>query len=598
MKKYLYLTFLLSFILLIAFVLLIAQEKTKIVLYNPDLVFGNIETFTASISTYLEATNKTNQTQLSLEYFRKTDDLEKYTNEQSPSFAIFNSWYYINNKKDFNAIPLLIASKNNSPYYQKIIVVHKDSNIKQLKDLTGKTLALASSSEQDYPYLDKVIFKGQINSEKSLMIMPVSKDIDALLALVMRQVDAALVTPESYELLRKTSPAYVENIESFYTSPNIPLPVLCTLKSNVSQDVIKETKNAFLTMKDASLGQKTLKFMQIDEWIPFSNNYLQGLPKNQGSIHNIEDEYIIQSTFDYNKILSDWILPKSAYAEEENNEDLPNICILKTQNLTRYNTVIDNFQNMLKANYQIFSLEGEIEKAEEIIPLMKASKPDLILALGTKSAMIVKQNFTETPIVFAMVVGYPSVLAPNVTGITMKVPLETQLSSLKFIIPSINKIGIIYNPNTSKEFVEQLIIAADKLEIEIITKTVHSSDEVGSAFDDISEKIDALWMIPDLTVLENFNLLVDKTQEKNIPYIALSSAFVRSGALLSIAPNDESIGNQASIIAKQIIRGKRISELPVAMPIGTLTTLNLITAENIELTISPEKLIFVNEIIK
>ena len=575
-------------IILFVFMLVQAQDKTRIVLYNPDLTFGNIETFTASISSYLDASSNSNQDPLSLDFFRHNDDLENYIREQNPGFGILNSWYYINNKGRFNAKPMLIASKDDKTYYHKIIVVHKDSDIKQLDDLKGKTLALASSGKQDYPYLDKVIFKGQLNSKASLMIMPVSKDMDALLALVMKQVDAALVTPGSYELLKEASPAYVEGIESFYTSPPIPMPILCTIKPNIQQETINHVQDVFLEMDIDPMGQETLRLLQIDEWIPFSNTYLQGFGYAPSDMYEMPSQCTI---FDY--------LVSTAYAYEEESE-LPTICILKTEDLARYNIAVNNFQNMLDANYEIFSLEGDIDKAEEIIPLIEELEPDLILALGSKAAISAQEHFNDIPIVFAMVVDYSSLTADNITGITMNVPLENQLSLLKLLVPTINTIGIIYNPKYTKDYVKNLTSAMDKFELQLIVEKVNKSDKVEKAFNKIKDDIDAFWLAPDLTIItkENFSMLVQKTQENNIPFVVLSSAFVRSGGFLSIAPNDESIGNQAAAIAKQIIRGKKPSEISISMPIGTLITVNLITAKNIGLDIPTEKLIFANEIIK
>ena len=401
-----------------------AHRIINIVLYNPDLTFAHIETFTTTVTNYLESRSN-DDNELALEFFRKNEDLETYIAEESPSFAIFSSWYYVNNKKLYDANPLLIASKDHKTYYNKIIYVHKDSDIKQLEDLKGKTLALASSGKRDYLYLDKVIFKEEINSKSSLIVIAVPKDMDALLALVMQQVDAALVTAESYELLKESAPTYLEDIEAFYISPPIPMPILCTLEENISQETINHIQDVFLTMDENSLGIESMELLQIDKWIPFSDDYLEILPKEQGYM-DILDKNKGYPKINNWELLMDWNI-RGAWAEDNEIEAIPNICIIQTDTLKRYSVTIENFQNTLKGNYHIFSLNGK-QEADKIIPLINEIKPDIILAIGGMAAAVAKENFSEIPIIFTFVLNPSHLYSPNVTGITMEVPIESQLS--------------------------------------------------------------------------------------------------------------------------------------------------------------------------
>lgn len=100
----------------------------------------------------------------------------------------------------------------------------------------------------------------------------------------------------------------------------------------------------------------------------------------------------------------------------------------------------------------------------------------------------------------------------------------------------------------------------------IVSEEVHGEQEVSKALKALEKKIDALWLLPDSTVLtENtLDFLISTTLEANIPVVAFSAGLVRSGAVVGVYMNYADIGRQAARLSQRLLR-----ETPPAL-LGTI----------------------------
>jgi putative tryptophan/tyrosine transport system substrate-binding protein len=92
--------------------------------------------------------------------------------------------------------------------------------------------------------------------------------------------------------------------------------------------------------------------------------------------------------------------------------------------------------------------------------------------------------------------------------------------------------------------------------------------------------VEALWLIPDTTVLtnESVRFILESALAREVPVIGFSPEFTRLGALLSISVNFGDVGRETGLFAKRILDKERLMPLnPV--PIEPLKiTVNLKTA--------------------
>lgn len=288
-----------------------------------------------------------------------------------------------------------------------------------------------------------------------------------------------------------------------------------------------------------------------------------------------------------------WLAPEPVWAGV--------IAILKDSNLAAYNAPIAAFEKGVSARVVVYDLNGELEKGKEIAQQLAQIPPDLVLALGAKSAYSAKKYITETPIVYALVINPEkySLTQSNVTGITLEIPPETIFTQYRMFAPTISKVGVIYSAST-----EPLVARAERgvasLGIQFVRAPVADAAEVAGAFDRIKPGIDSLWMVPDSTTLtpESFRLLLSKTMAQKLPYLAFSENFVKAGALVSVSPDYAAIGSQAALLARRLLEEKVApASLTPAAPIGTHLTVNVETARLLNLSLDPLVLAFADEVI-
>ena len=139
-------------------------------------------------------------------------------------------------------------------------------------------------------------------------------------------------------------------------------------------------------------------------------------------------------------------------------------------------------------------------------------------------------------------------------GLSLQIPFEKHLKPLHTLIPHVSKIGVLFDPQKTKGLHDQLRQDAKALGITIISEEVHKEHEVSKALKALENKIDALWLLPDSTVLtENtLDFLISSTLEANIPVVAFSAGLVQSGAVVGAYMNYADIGRQAARLSQRL----------------------------------------------
>ncbi len=260
------------------------------------------------------------------------------------------------------------------------------------------------------------------------------------------------------------------------------------------------------------------------------------------------------------------------------------VAIIKTRNLAPYNEAITGFTiNCSAVRTKEYDMEENQSRGEEIAGQINKSKPSVVLAVGAPAAQIAKLYIDKSiPVVFVMVQG-PEKMGlqniDNVTGISLNIPVETQLRALKALVPAVSKVGVIYNPRNTSNEINQAMRISNQLGFRLIAAKVDTPSDVTRALRAFAEGIDAYWMLPDITVMQAFTTILNYTNDRKIPFLASSKIMVDRGALVSLAPNYANIGSQGCGMVNQIISGVKPSQIPISPPKGLELTVNLTAAK-------------------
>jgi putative ABC transport system substrate-binding protein len=109
----------------------------------------------------------------------------------------------------------------------------------------------------------------------------------------------------------------------------------------------------------------------------------------------------------------------------------------------------------------------------------------------------------------------------------------------------------------------------------------------------MQDEIDALWILPDLTVLapESVQYMLLFSFRYKIPVLGLSENQARMGALLGLSfESGWDIGSQAAELANGILSGRSVEDIPYTTARKVRLTVNLKTAGKLGVHIPKELL--------
>jgi len=232
----------------------------------------------------------------------------------------------------------------------------------------------------------------------------------------------------------------------------------------------------------------------------------------------------------------------------------------------------------------------------------------LIFALGAKAAWFAKSSTKKRPdikVIFAMVLNHQRYHLDdgqiNIAGISSDIAPGTQLFNLSLFSPDIKRIGLIYSPEHSGKSLGKATKAADLLGLKIVRQPINRAKEFTRAWQKMGGKIDAYWVLNDPVIytLSNIYWIKDRCIKERLICIGQSDNISRLGVLLSINPDNNSVGIQAAAMAQEILLQHRSpAEIGIKDPIGTHITLNAATARKIGLSVSDTVRSMANEVIK
>ena len=288
-----------------------------------------------------------------------------------------------------------------------------------------------------------------------------------------------------------------------------------------------------------------------------------------------------------------WFFPEGTSALEKTER----VAILKSANIAPYNQAIQAFKNNLAIKESLlheYLLEGELGEKSDIVPKILGSRADVVLAVGLKATLMAKIEIREIPVIFCMVLNPKryNLEAPNLKGISLAIPLRDQLLLLQTVVPTVSRVGVLYDPEKSGPLVKNGEAQVHELGIELVGQKVSSQKELPAALREILPRIHALWLFPDSTVLteDSFEYLLKVSLEKRVPVMGFSTGLVQKGALLGTYINYDDIGEQAAGLAKKVLKGQSLNDKNLLTPTQYRKAINLNTAHFLGLSISPKVL--------
>jgi len=271
------------------------------------------------------------------------------------------------------------------------------------------------------------------------------------------------------------------------------------------------------------------------------------------------------------------------------------IAVVRSLDHGSFDQVLKSFHSTCEKRITEYNLKGKKGNADRIVAQIREQKPDLVLAVGLLAANELRDRLPDVPLLYCMVSNPHryGLTGENIVGISLDIPGAEQFQLYRSVIPDLNRIGVIYDPDKSEQLVSEARSAAEKMGIDLISKPVSSHKKVPGALREMLGNIDVLWMVPDDTVItmDSFRFLLVTSLENKLPMMAVTDIFVKFGALATIVPDPAEVGRQICKIVNAIQHGELdISNVDVLAPTQANLVLNNKTTKKIGLEVSKEVL--------
>lgn len=266
-------------------------------------------------------------------------------------------------------------------------------------------------------------------------------------------------------------------------------------------------------------------------------------------------------------------------------------------------TTIEQCSSAHDVKVAITDANGNITVASQIAQQLLSENPDVIVAISTPSAQTVVKAFRgKNPIVFAAVTDpvhakLVDVREPGknlVTGVTDLPPFKEQLDFIKKLLPTLKKLGILYNAgeDNSRASVAMIKAIAHKMGITVIETSVSKGTDIPQATAHLADQVDAIYIPNDNLIASSIESVIKVAYnlQKKIPVFAADILLVEKGALAMTGISYHDIGVQVGNMVCDILSGKSVEQIPVEHPSQNKIYLNLTSAQILGITFEPQLL--------
>ena len=248
-----------------------------------------------------------------------------------------------------------------------------------------------------------------------------------------------------------------------------------------------------------------------------------------------------------------------------------------------------------KMTFDILNAQGDQSTLQTICAGLKDGNYDLIVPIVTPAtAAVVNQELT-VPVVFISVTNpvasgiLTTMEAPdkNATGTSNIVPVDRIFTWAKELTPHVKNIGILYCSGQ-----QNAVQTAEKAKAYLSENgytykevTVVNSSEVAQAAQSLAGDVDAIYVPIDSTVQDAMTEVVKAATDKKIPVYGSDPVMVKSGALACVSCSNTQLGQKSAEMADEILRGKKVSEVPAVAMEEFQYVINKATADTLGISV-------------
>lgn len=235
--------------------------------------------------------------------------------------------------------------------------------------------------------------------------------------------------------------------------------------------------------------------------------------------------------------------------------------------------------------------DSDPDQVQRILNAFKKEPVDLIFAMGTRAALLSKEQVKEIPVVFTAVTNpVESGVVPswkgsgaNLAGNSNWIASETLLHLFRLAVPGLTRLGILRSETSGVVSAAELRGMQEYLgrpgapEVEIVEQVAPGPEGIEQTVERlVQSRVQAIWIPIDFTIYDNMEQVLRGVQDHGIPLVSSSLKGAEAGAVAGVVVDYAMLGKSAVAIAIEILEGRaQPGSIPIGMMKGTQVIVNL-----------------------
>jgi putative ABC transport system substrate-binding protein len=238
---------------------------------------------------------------------------------------------------------------------------------------------------------------------------------------------------------------------------------------------------------------------------------------------------------------------------------------------------------------------------DRVDAILAAAPPAVQAAAGaTTSIPVIAIDLESDPVAsgFLRSLAHPG---GNVTGVFLDFPDFSAkcLQLLTESVPTLSGVGLVWDPTTGSLQLKAVQEAAQGLGISVQVFEARRAADIADAFYMLDRsRIQGVLLLSSPLIAGNPQLIADLAIRRTLPTISLFPEIARAGGLLGYGPDIQDLFRQVGTMARKVLQGTKVAELPAERPTRFQLVTNLKTAKALGLTVPETLLARADEVIE
>jgi len=235
-----------------------AAERDEFFFYSPEVGSGNLSLLKQAAEKFFADAGL----DVGFQPFARLEDLESRFAERRPAYLLAPRWALTRDCLGAELTPVARPVRDGRMFDRRALLAGR--TIATVEQLAGGSIATTVPAiEAERGSIGLTRFRGD---HPDVRIIPVPKDVDALLALGFGQVDAAFVSMAQLEMLSRVNPSLTGSLHEIGYSDHTPFPLIYATDS-ADAEMSARLADALAGAVGSVRGRRLATLLGYDQWM-------------------------------------------------------------------------------------------------------------------------------------------------------------------------------------------------------------------------------------------------------------------------------------------------------------------------------------------